>query len=99
VKLHAPNATDAERCEAVGVLQISERSFNSHASTVEVAEPLCVARDAREQTRNTANDLGTERVYLRPPGDRSARPLFRDRIPALACARDASISCRGSVCC
>jgi hypothetical protein len=50
VKLHAIQTANAERRESVVVLQASELALHRTASTVEVAEALRVARDAREQT-------------------------------------------------
>src|SRR6266540_5317256 len=49
VESDALQATDTQRGEAVVVLQVSERALDSGAATVEVAESLRVARDAREQ--------------------------------------------------
>jgi hypothetical protein len=50
VKLDTLQAPDAERCEAVVVLQATELALDSGTATVEVAEPLSVARDARHET-------------------------------------------------
>ena len=52
MKLDALKATYPERGKSVVLLQISERPFHGTAATVEVTEPLSVARDA--QTRNDA---------------------------------------------
>src|SRR4051812_19259445 len=50
VKPDALQSPDAQRRESVVVLQAAELALNGRAAAVEVAEPLTVARDAREQT-------------------------------------------------
>ena len=46
---HPLDPTHTKRGKAVVVLQVAERSLNGDTATVEVMEPLRVARDAREQ--------------------------------------------------
>jgi hypothetical protein len=49
VKLDAVQATDAQREKAVVVFQLSELALHGCTPPVEVAEPLSVTRDTREQ--------------------------------------------------
>jgi len=49
VKRNLLKTANAKRRESVAVLQVSEQTLHGCASTVEVMEPLCVSRDAREQ--------------------------------------------------
>jgi hypothetical protein len=47
VKLNLGEAANTERAEAVFVLQASELALDGGAATVEIAEPLALARDQR----------------------------------------------------
>jgi hypothetical protein len=49
VEGHPLQATDAERGESVIVLQASELALDGNAAPVQIAEPLSVASDAREE--------------------------------------------------
>jgi hypothetical protein len=72
VKLYALKATDAERCEAVFMLESAELALDGSAAMVEVAEPLRPARDERVTT-----------VSLDPDGPRPALAVGQRHFVAL----------------
>jgi hypothetical protein len=96
VKCDLLKTANAQRRESVAVLQISESSLHGCAATIEVAEPLRVARDAGEHATAeskrqgdlvrlcaTERDDGFAAAFLALDSDPSAGPsaLSGKRLP------------------
>src|SRR4051794_3032143 len=79
VKLHTLQAAHAQGAESVFVLQAAELALDSGAAAIEVAEPLRVSRDVREQSparRNRQYDLLALHAFKRDDGEYVAGGAF-----------------------